>query len=154
MRYFKVLLFVILVVGLTSCSSAETTGEDPAQQDQENEETVVFTGNAAAVTYIECSEQKAVSGCFYVNLLVENTSENTEEWIYLDDVYVDDVKCNTGTGIPVTVAPGKKVNGPFIVFTDAALSDVKSIEFKVVIADNDTMKEVEKSDTITISPNV
>ena len=152
MRKFKVLLFLVLVLFLTSCSSTETDSAEPAKQ--ENEETVVFTGDSATVTYHGCSEQKAVSGCFYVNLQIENKSENTEEWIYLDDVYVDDVKCNTGTGIPVTVAPGKKVNGPFIVFTETALSDVKSLEFKVVIADNDTMKAVEKSDTVNISPNV
>ena len=152
MRYFKVLLFVVLVLGLTSCAPADTPGEETAQKEQE--ETVIFTGDSAAVTYTGCTAQQAVSGCFYVNLQIENTSENTEEWIYLDDVYVDDVKCNTGTGIPVTVAPGKKVNGPFIVFTETALSDVKSLEFKVVIADNGTMKAVEKSDTLTISPNV
>lgn len=152
MRKFKVLLFAVLVFCLTSCTPAETPGEETAQQKQE--ETVIFTGDSATVTYNGCTAQQAVSGCFYVNLQIENTSENTEEWIYLDDVYVDDVKCNTGTGIPVTVAPGKKVNGPFIVFTATALSDVKSLEFKVVIADNDTMKAVEKSDTVNISPNV
>lgn len=152
MRKFKVLLFLVLVLFLTSCSSTETDSAEPAKQ--ENEETVVFTGDSATVTYHGCSEQKAVSGCFYVNLQIENTSENTEEFIYLYDVYVDDVKCNTGTGIPVTVAPGKKANGAFIVFTDKALCDVAAIEFQVVIADNGTMKTVEESETVSLSPNV
>lgn len=151
MRYFKVLLFVILVLGLTSCDPAETPGEEPAQQKQE--ETVIFAGESATVTYTGCTAQQAVSGCFYVNLQIENISENIEEWIYLDDVYVDDFKCNTGTGIPVTVAPGKKVNGAFIIFLEEPLSDVESIEFKVVIADNKTMKTVEESTSISISPN-
>ena len=89
-----------------------------------------------------------------MNLQIENKSENTEEWIYLDDVYVDDVKCSVGTGVPVTISPGKKANGTFIIFSEDSLPDVESIEFKVVVADNETMETVEESSTISISPNV
>ena len=152
MRHYKLIFCMLLVLLLTACGQSEATGRAP--ESQEPEETVIFDGSSAIATYRGCSEQQAVSGCFYVNLQIENKSENTEEWIYLDDVYVDDVKCSVGTGVPVTISPGKKANGTFIIFSEDSLPDVESIEFKVVVADNETMETVEESSTISISPNV
>lgn len=151
MRHYKLIFCVLLVLLLAACGQSDSTGQAP--ESPEPEETVIFDGSSAIATYQGCSEQQAVSGCFYVNLQIENKTENTEEWIYLDDVYVDDVKCSTGTGVPVTIDPGKKANGMFIVFSEASLPDVETVEFKVVVADNENMKTIEESSTIGISPN-
>ena len=94
-------------------------------------------------------KESSISGCYYIKLQIENTGDK-KELIYLEDVYTDDLACNSGTGLPVEVLPGKKVNGAFIVFYDGSLDDVNAIEFKIAIADSETLDRIETSDQITL----
>lgn len=123
-------------------SISESSGSSATQ--------LVFEGTNAKVTYISVSEAAGVSGCFYLNLQIENTGD-TEEVIYVTDVYVDDLACTSGTGLPVVIAPGKKANGAFIIFYDGSLSDVNEIEYKITIANNETLDIIETSSTIQLN---
>lgn len=139
--------------GANSPSAQESVSSDPATSSaaSENQVGVIFDGSYATIAYAETFEADGVSGCFYINLQIENKSES-EIWVYLEDVYVDDLSCTSGTGLPVTVLPEKKTNGSFIVFCDGSLDSVEKVEFKVVVADNETATRLETSDTLKIFP--
>lgn len=110
---------------------------------------VIFSGSSASVTYMEAFDDPSVSGCYYIKLQIENTGD-ADEFIYLEDVYTDDLACTSGSGVPVKVLPGKKANGSFIVFYDGDLDNASTVEFKVVIADDETMDRIETSEQIKI----
>lgn len=152
---------IVLCVAV-ACSSANSPATPPAtlpaSELQNNtsspteDEDVVLSMENAQVTYKGCTTADGISGCFYISLAIKNTGD-AEALYTLSDVYVDDTTCDTGTGLPVVAAPGKKANGSFIIFTDRNLSDVQKIEFKFNIADNETLHSIEVSDTITVAPN-
>jgi hypothetical protein len=139
----------ILMSGGDGESPTRETQSESSQASQTTD-SVVFEGSSATVTYQGVSESPGVSGCFLLNLTIENTGEQ-EEVIYLSDVYVDDVSANTGTGMPVEVSPGKKANGAFIIFSETALSDIQTVEYKVTIANSETYNPIETSGTINLA---
>lgn len=152
-KTFQILSLLALLIAIAGCSS-EGGPDDSAVTNiaPGSEEQVIFDGSYATVVYTKAFEADGVSGCFYIDLQAENRSES-EIWVYLEDVYVDGLSCATGTGLPVTVLPEKKASGSFIVFYDGELSAVEAVEFKIVIADNETVQRLETSDAIEISPN-
>lgn len=148
-----VTLFICIAVIIGSQGDSQngtTTGANSGENDQTG--STIFAGETANVIYDSCFETESVSGCFYVQLQIENVGE--AEAIYgLSDVYVDDMACNTGTGVPVKILLGKYGAGSFIIFTDKKLSDVNKIKFKFSVLDSESLDVIEVSDTITITPN-
>lgn len=128
-------------------SMAEQPKDSGGQVD--TQEKIVFEGKNATATYKGCFEATGVTGCFYINLMVKNTGD-VEQVYLLTDVYVDDVACYTGTGLPVVADVGKKADGSFIVFCKSALADIEKVEFKVSVMDNNTYKEIESSNLIEV----
>ena len=113
-------------------------------------DTVAFSGENFTAEYIKSYEQSGISGCFYVTVDISNT--NDKECTYLlEDVYVDNSHCTSGSGLPVTALPGKSVKGVFIVFCDTKLSNVSQIEFCLSVMDSGTMAQIEKSQSISVS---
>lgn len=159
-RLFLLMLFVIAVFsagcGESSISSPTVSTERPASQsaskEDENNPILNFAGENFSAEYKDCYEVPGVSGCFYISLQITNIGDS-ENVYSLNDVYVDDLHCNTGTGLPVTAAAGKKANGAFIVFYDAPLANVENVEFKLSIRDSKTYSVIEESETVTIFPN-
>lgn len=148
-------------VGGNSSNSSQAPGnssvlETNSSQSKDNEgkqgEGVVFSGKNYSAEYVKCFTADSVEGVFYIDLKISNTGD--DEQIYtLEDIYVDDTHCNTGTGLPVTAATGKKVTGSFIVFCETSLENVKNVDFKLNIRDKESMETIETSDVITIQPN-
>ena len=148
-------------VGGNSSNSSQAPGnssvlETNSSQSKDNEgkqgEGVVFSGKNYSAEYVKCFTADSVEGVFYIDLKISNTGD--DEQIYtLEDIYVDDTHCNTGTGLPVTAADGKKVTGSFIVFCETSLENVINVDFKLNIRDKESMETIETSDVITIQPN-
>ncbi len=140
-----------MVVALNSGGSASVK-ENAPEASQSSQDTISFSGNAYAAEYIDCSSADGVSGAFYITLNIQNTGD-AEQTYLLDDVYVDGTHCDTGTGLPVTAAPGTNVNGSFIVFSDAAPQSIGNIDFRLSVMDSETYQPIETSESVTIHPN-
>ncbi len=139
----------VLKSTLSDIEPATTTQPKESDTKSGTQEQVVFEGKNATATYQKCFEAPGVTGCFYINLLIENTGD-VEQVYLLADVYVDDLACATGTAMPIVAAAGKKADGSFIVFCESTLADIDKVEFKLSVKDNETFKEIESSDVITL----
>ena len=146
-----VVLVIIAIFLIVKNFSSEVSSnfEDTQQVAQENSQTISFAGNTYSAEYSKCWAAEGINGCFYVDIKISNTG--TEEYTYLiDDVYVNDTHCQTGTGVPVTALRGKNVNGSFIVFCETPLSEVSKLEFRLSVFSAETFDRIETSDTITV----
>lgn len=133
--------------GYTPQETNNSTGGDSSAA-----ELLTITNNSFTAQVEKCFSADAVQGAFYITFNISNTSD--KECMYtLEDVYVDDEHCNTGAGLPVTTAAGKRVTGSFIVFCDTPLSDVGKIDFSLVAYDNNSASTMEKGESVTIYPN-
>lgn len=133
-------------------SVLETNSSQSKDNEGKQGEGVVFSGKNYSAEYVKCFTADSVEGVFYIDLKISNTGD-AEQTYTLEDIYVDDTHCNTGTGLPVTAAAGKKVTGSFIVFCETSLENVKNVDFKLNIRDKESMETIETSDVITIQPN-
>ena len=127
-------------------SALETNSSQSKDNEGKQGEGIVFSGKNYSAEYVKCFTADGVEGVFYIDLKISNTGD-AEQTYTLEDIYVDDTHCNTGTGLPVTAAAGKKVTGSFIVFCET------SVDFKLNIRDKESMETIETSDVITIQPN-
>jgi hypothetical protein len=137
-----------LEVGYDSEKNLATVNSPSSVVTQESK---LYSGANVSVTYQNISTVEGVSGAFLVNLQMENTGSEPEVY-YLRNVYVDDLACQSGTGVPVTADAGKKANGSFIIFCSEDITQIKKVEFQIVIANSDTFSTIETSETITIIP--
>lgn len=146
-----VVLVIIAIFSIVKNSLSDVSShfEDTQQIAQENSQTISFFGNNYSAEYSKCWIAEGVTGCFYVDIKINNTG--TEEYTYmLDDVYVNNTHCQSGTGVPVTALQGKPVNGSFIVFCETPLPEVSKLEFRLSVFTADTFDQIETSDTITV----
>lgn len=146
-----VVLVIIAIFSIVKNSLSDVSShfEDTQQIAQENSQTISFFGNNYSAEYSKCWIAEGVTGCFYVDIKINNTG--TEEYTYmLDDVYVNNTHCQSGTGVPVTALQGKTVNGSFIVFCETPLPEVSKLEFRLSVFTADTFDQIETSDTITV----
>lgn len=142
-------IIAIFLIAKNFASEVSSNFKDTQQVAQENSQTISFAGNTYSAAYSKCWDAEGINGCFYVDIKISNTG--TEEYTYLiDDVYVNDTHCQTGTGVPVTALQGKNVNGSFIVFCETPLSEVSKLEFRLSVFSADTFDQIETSDTITV----
>ena len=150
--YLVIALAVGIIIG-TAINSFSNHAPDSAQsqEPQPSDEIILFDGTSAKATFLKAYEEKSISGAFYLQLLIENKSDSKEEWIYLNDAYVDGLAANTGSGVPMVIKPGKSSNSPFIIFYDGDLDNVEKVEFQLVVADHSTSATIEESDTLTIT---
>lgn len=156
MNRIKIVSLLAAALLLCGCGESQATPSTVAPSEPtdtpEAVQTIEFSGESYSAEYQKCYSVDGIDGCFYVTIKVENNSD-AEQVYMLDDVYVDDSHCTTGTGLPVTALGGKKVTGAFIVFTGAPLEEVEKIEFRLVVLDNSTFSEIERSEVITVEPN-
>lgn len=132
-----------------SGSSGQASTEDPVNSEPT---AITFSGRTYAAEYLECWNAAEVNGCFYIKVKISNT-EDKECTYLLDDVYVDDTHCQSGSGFPITALPSKNVNASFIVFCETPLDEVSKVEFKLKVMDSSDFSEIETSDMITVTPN-
>ena len=155
-------LTLLTACGAESTSSANTGKREPTPETSEQEpkreaiETVI-----ADDTYITASFEKmydatsmGVEGVFYVDIKAENKTDKAI-WVYLDKASVNDETVPmVMTGIPFYIQPGKTGQTGFI-FSFSSLSidkidDVKKIEFDLVVAEQESLAEIDRIGTIII----
>ena len=158
------LLFVLpLVISLMSgCggdSSSQVSGskntDAPAEQP---EETAVILADDDCVTAtfekMYDATSMGVEGVFYIDVNVENKTDK-EIWVYLDKASVNDEMVPlVGSGVPLYIQPAKSGRNGFI-FSFSSLSidsidEVKSVNFDLVVADKESMKEIERVESVSL----
>ena len=95
-----------------------------------------------------------VEGVFYIDVNVENKTDK-EIWVYLDKASVNDEMVPlVGSGVPLYIQPAKSGRNGFI-FSFSSLSidsidEVKSVNFDLVVADKESMKEIERVESVSL----
>lgn len=133
----------------SSGSSGQVSTEDPTSSEPT---AITFSGKTYTAEYLECWDAAEVNGCFYIKVKISNTGDKECTYL-LDDVYVDDKHCLSGSGLPITALPSKNVNASFIVFCETPLDEVSKVEFKLKVMDSSDFSEIETSDMITVTPS-
>ena len=88
---------------------------------------------------------------FYVYLDIENKTENKTLWIYLDEGSVNGQMCSAVmNAMPVYITPGNTSKNPFIFPAQEHIEEVTKLQFRIHVADKDTMSDYFYSDLITI----
>lgn len=87
----------------------------------------------------------------YLQLKIKNKSDK-KLTLSLDDVYVNDILVQSGSGLPIELKKGKTSTSPFILFTantGLTENDVTKIEFKLKAYD-ESFNKIHSTKKITI----
>lgn len=163
MKKFKGIMAIVLVAGmlvLSGCDGSSTTNkpsEGTSQSETQNNvvEQVLVDNESVKVTFIEIFEEPSLPGTCYIRVKVENKTDKTVT-VSLTDSYVNDTEQMIGSGLPMTLAPGKNSQTPFF-FGYANLGidskdEIEKIEFKVWLMD-ENYDTVVKTDTLVVEFN-
>lgn len=151
-KFAMILCATLFLFGISSCSVGGNGQENQVQEpEQSAEPTAIYTGDGLTIYYGDTYSVDGVSGCVYLSLNIENTGNSACTYV-LSNVYIDDVSCDTGSGVPISADSGKTASGAFILFTDKAVEDMSEIEFTVEARNSETFDVLYTSDTMTISP--
>lgn len=126
-------IFLSILLGtLTDDSSSDTTGNthDNSTNITEESDSVLYTDDYFTIEYIDLYEVDGITA-MYLMLKVTNNS-NEKLILSLDDVYINDMLVESGTGMPIELEADKISQSPFIIFsgnTGLSVNDVEKIEF-------------------------
>lgn len=93
---------------------------------------ILYSDDFFDIEYKKLSNAPGITAT-YLQLKVTNKS-NQKVTLLLDDVYVNDIFIESGTGMPIELENGKISTSPFILFTgntDLKAEDITKIEFKL-----------------------
>lgn len=148
MKRIVAVMFMILAIGLTGCGSNGTTVVDTEKQEVE-----VYEDDYIKVSYIEIFEEKSVQGACYLKFNVENKSDE-KITVYPIDSYVNDSSVQMGSGVPMTIEPGKQSQNPFYIpYSNAGVENmdaIEKIELKLMLM-NESSETIEETDVITVN---
>ena len=154
MKKFMVIVLALGLLAMSGCdstttSSGESTDQTTAVTSQsETKEEVLFESDDMKVSFIEVFEDANISGAGYLRLKVENKTDKTVT-VYPKDAYVNDTSVILGSGVPMTLAPWKNSQAPFIIFYSnlgiTSKDEIQKIEFRLTFDDenHDTIAETE-----------
>ena len=142
----KKFLVMVLALGmmLSGCDSVTTPSSDSTDpstdvtSQSETEEEVLFESEAMKVSFVEVFEAEGVAGAGYLRLKVENKTDKAVT-VYPKDAYVNDTAVTLGSGVPMTLLPGKNSQAPFIIFYSnlgiTSKDEIQKIELKLTFED-------------------
>lgn len=143
-KLFVVLAMMLLLVG---CSETEA-GAEPEAVEPEPEIEVLVDGEFIKASFVKLYDEPTISGACYLQLLVENKSDQPIT-VHLDDAYVNDVSVMIGSGVPMDIEPGKKSQTPFIVFNHET-ADIDTLDFKICVWD-ESLNTIEETEMLRIT---
>ena len=148
------LAMVMMASGCGGSTSESVGGTDstPIIESSVSEQ-VLWDSENVKVTFIEIFEYDYLPGYCYVRLKVENKSDKTIT-VYPKDAYVNDTSIILASGIPMTIAPGKQSQTPFV-FTYNNLGitskdEIQKIEFKMWF-DDENYETIEETDNLVVN---
>lgn len=133
-------------------STAPNSLSEETQDLKDETDAITFSGEKYTAEYLKCWEASGLTGCFYIDVKISNIGG--EECTYsLDDVYVDNTHCQSGSGLPITALPAKNVKASFVVFCETPLTEISKVEFKLNVINSETLNILETSGVISVTPN-
>lgn len=138
----------------TQRTTTVTTETYPAIAEKESEEKekkeMILDNNFVSISFNKVEPTFGIEG-FYVYLDIENKTENKTLWIYLDEGSVNGKMCSAVmNAMPVYITPGNTSKNPFIFPAQEHIEEVTKLQFRINVADKDTMSDYFYSDLITI----
>ena len=159
----SVIVVIILISVLVSCINGEVTGGDNNVTDvnggtsaPETQELVLVNNDIVKVTFVEIFELPELANTCYLRLRIENKSDKTV-MVSIKDSYVNDTTQMIGSGVPMTLAPGKSSQTPFFFgYGNLGINskdEIDKIEFKVWLIDNENYDTVFETDLLLVDFN-
>ncbi len=160
----KLFTVSLLLVALTFCSCdtlstttnnnlPNTTVEENIENDSTTSEKLLLENNDIKVSFVEIFETPELPGTCYLRLNIQNKTAKTV-MVSIQNSYVNDMTQMMGTGVPIILEPDKNSQQPFFfAYTNLGIStkdEIKKIEFKVWLMDNDTYDTVVETEALTI----
>lgn len=107
----------------------------------------VYSDSTMDVSFEGLSNQAGLDGEMFVGLTVKNKSSKNFT-VTLADVCIDDTMMPTGSGVPLTILPGKSGTGAFFGKNSTKPENVKKVGFKVYLLNEsashlETTKQIE-----------
>lgn len=152
----KLILALIVVFAISIITFIpDGEGDDSSQPSITNEQSsensgVIYFNDYFTIEYINLFEAPGVTAS-YLQLKIENMS-NQKLLLSLDDVYVNDVAVESGSGMPIELESGKISQTPFILFTGntgLTVDEMTKIEFKLIGYDDNYNEYATEKITIT-----
>lgn len=162
LRVILVMVLALCLLGLCACDITDTTdntsgnnnpGNTPTENGSGVQEQVLLDDEKVKVTFIKIFEEPSLPNNCFLQLKVENKSDKTV-MVSLKDSYVNDTAQTMGTGVPIVLAPGKNSQQSFFFgygnIGITSKSEIKKIEFKVWLMDNDTYDTVVETQPLVV----
>ena len=154
-KLLAILCSACIVLSVSACESSDTSNSASAGSSASptsnaastNVSKNVYTDSTMDVSFEGLSNQAGLDGEMFIGLTVKNKSSKSIT-VTLTDVYIDDTMMPTGSGVPLTILPGKSGTGAFFGKNSTKPDNVKKIGFKVYLLNEsashlETTKQVE-----------
>lgn len=138
-------------------SEANVEAREAADEENGPKEVVLADDECITATFEKLYDAKdlGIEGVFYIDINVENKIDRTI-WVYLENASVNDEMVPlVWSGVPMNILPDKSGRNAFI-FSFSALSidtidSIESIEFDLVVTDEESLEEIERVEQIELS---
>ncbi len=157
-----VFIFVFAIFGgnsskddpkINNASVTNDTKNDISKDSSKDEEKILFENENYKVTYIDFEDKNLGITMLYLNLKVENNSDNGIS-VTFEDAYMNDTSIQFISGFPLEIAPGKNAIASNGFGYDGkgidGIDDVKKLEFKLVFRNSSDFSEILKTDNIVL----
>ena len=135
---------------VSSSASKENSSEKNTNKYTTKKQLTTFNGISAE--FVKLYDPKAGVTALAVALNLENNGAE-EVTVSLSDGYVNDTKVQFMSGLPVTIAPGKKAVGVFMFGYDglgfSKVEDIEKMEFKIALLNN--QYDLKTSEKVTLN---
>lgn len=128
------IFFAITIISSIFNSGNKVTdnvnNSDTEKESVDQKNSILYSDDFFDIEYMNLSNAPGVTATY---LQLKITNKNTQEaTLMLDDVYVNDISIESGTGMPIELESGKISTTPFILFTGNTglnAEDITKIEF-------------------------
>ena len=164
-----IFIFILVISMLSACESTSPVAQPntavspkgeatatPVPVQEESKEIVIADDDYVTATFekIYDAEHMGVTGVFYLDIKAQNKTDK-EIWVYLDKASVnDEMVPMVMSGVPLNIQPEKSGRTGFIIsFSSLSIDkvdDVKKIEFDLVVADQETLSELDRVSSIKL----
>lgn len=148
---FTIILIVSIIVrpDNVNLSSSKVQGTNTSTVTSNSKK--VYSDSIIDVTFDKAFNQEGIIGELYLGLTVKNKSSKNIT-VSLTDVCIDDSMMQVGSGVPLTILPGKSGSNSFFGKNSTDPKKIKSIGFKIYLMDN-SGKHLETTKQIDVKLN-
>ena len=140
----------------SSNSTSSTNSTNSNAVESKNEQKQIYSDENIKVNFVkiyDANDYGVNMAACYIQLKVENIGQQTVN-VSLVDAYANDSAITVMSGLPMTLAPSKNSQAPFLFGYNNIvenIGEIKKLEFKIVLYDENYSNFIEKTETITIN---